>query len=844
MAITWNTPAGDLRELEERITVDIQLDATTDLDETITFEVISGKLPKGLQLIGNSIKGTPGEVTKQTISRFVVRASDSADEKDRTFKIVVNGSDVPEWVTQGGFLQVGDGEAYFVLDDDIVDFQLQARDNDVVAGDVLEYYLVPNSGELPPGLTLSKSGRISGITKPIYAQAYNVRPIGAYDSESYDTTGLDIARNNSTGFDSYFYDDTKYDYSEIGVTPKKLSRIYTFTVAVTDGVNNIGRTFKIYVVTEDFLQADNNIVQVDTNLFQADASKNRQPLWITDPKLGRFRANNYVTLVLDVYDPPSLSGTIIYYLLSTNDDGTPSVIPPGLVLDSTTGELAGRVPYQAAITKKYKFTVQAVNFPFVLSNSTYNLVGSWDSRTNYAANDAIKLNNLIYIAKEDNRGKIPGEDNVWRLGVSTAERTFEVDIVGEIESAIEWNTPSDLGEIKPNQPSTKSVEATSLMYGGRVQYSIEQGSLPPGLEFLPSGIIQGKVTQFADSDNDGLTRFYEQDSAGEDSSSRSQDFTGTFDGDTTSFDKKFTFTVKAQDAASFSESEREFTLTVVADQEKTFANIYMRALQKKEKRLEWFNFITDATVFKPDDLYRYGDKNFGIQTDLQALLFAGIESRDAVKYVQAASRNHFNKRLLFGDIKVAKGKDVDTQEVLYEVIYVDIIDNLEKNGQSISNTVELSDTINSPVLVSYQGITIDSNIPLVSDSDVQRVFPNSIDNMRDRIEDVGERDREFLPLWMRSIQDNQEAELGYTKALVLCYAKPGRSSAILSRIKDKNYDFKKLDFTADRYLIDIVSGEIQDTYIKFPQQGQTNHTNSSSVSQNIKPPFRVIASGF
>ena len=292
MAITWNTPAGDLRELEERITVDIQLDATTDLDETITFEVISGKLPKGLQLIGNSIKGTPGEVTKQTISRFVVRASDSADEKDRTFKIVVNGSDVPEWVTQGGFLQVGDGEAYFVLDDDIVDFQLQARDNDVVAGDVLEYYLVPNSGELPPGLTLSKSGRISGITKPIYAQAYNVRPIGAYDSESYDTTGLDIARNNSTGFDSYFYDDTKYDYSEIGVTPKKLSRIYTFTVAVTDGVNNIGRTFKIYVVTEDFLQADNNIVQVDTNLFQADASKNRQPLWITDPKLGRFRANN------------------------------------------------------------------------------------------------------------------------------------------------------------------------------------------------------------------------------------------------------------------------------------------------------------------------------------------------------------------------------------------------------------------------------------------------------------------------------------------------------------------------------------------------------------------------
>ena len=108
-------------------------------------------------------------------------------------------------------------------------------------------------------------------------------------------------------------------------------------------------------------------MQVDTNLFQADASSYRVPLWITESDLGRFRANNYVTIYLDVYDPPSLSGTISYFLLDTNPDGSASQIPPGMSLDTITGEIAGRVPYQAAITKTYQFTMQAVSFPTVLA---------------------------------------------------------------------------------------------------------------------------------------------------------------------------------------------------------------------------------------------------------------------------------------------------------------------------------------------------------------------------------------------------------------------------------------------------------------------------------------------
>jgi hypothetical protein len=145
---------------------------------------------------------------------------------------------------------------------------------------------------------------------------------------------------------------------------------------------------------------------------------------------------------------------------------------------------------------------------------------------------------------------------------------------------------------------------------------------------------------------------------------------------------------------------------------------------------------------------------------------------------------------------------------------------------------------------------------------------NSIKNMRTRINDLGDRDREFLPLWMRSIQDQTTYESGYSKALILCFSKPGKSADILSRIKAKtsyasrgewsntinyqaddsvlykgfyytcvvnnvgknpiietkfwiqNFNFKLIDFVADRYLIDIIDGQIEDKYLAFPQRGE------------------------
>ncbi len=896
-----------------------------------TISLISGSLPRGLRLLNNTLIGTPTEVKTIVESRFVLRLKNNIESVDRTFKLTVEGPDSPTWITNGGLLPVGANNRLFVLDNDRVDFYLTAIDPDMPAGDTIKYYIPNNGGELPPGLFLTETGRIYGFTDPIFSLEYNTAS-GFFDGAFYDILPYDIGDRPKTGYDTFTFDDRVFDFSESVLAPRRLNRYYKFVVAATDGIFEVRREFSIYVVTEDFLRADNDILRLGTGLFTADLSSLRNPIWITESYLGRRRANNYITLFLDVYDPPSLNGTIDYKLLGINKTttgkvfgrtvkgsneiyvditlksngdfvrpaigqkfslsdsnsfttsyyikgfqnidanrfrldiggsgaiaqaeiqggkvtsvkiingginyftiptvtfdggggsgatavarikngrivgvdviekgdlyaspptvsfgtlpetvfngtniviGTPSDLPPGMVIDSLAGEVTGIVPYQPAITKSYTFTIRATS------------------------------------------------TSADQTEVSTSDKTFTIDIIGEIESGIEWISSSDLGSIKPNMGSMLSVVAESKLYGGFVNYSLvttnpdkSLSRLPPGLSLLSSGVIVGKVRQYAQNGDKGLTNF--------DSNLTSPT---TFDGDLTTFDRSYQFTVRASDVFNFAQFDRTFTIRVSDEDPIVYSNLYVKAFQKKSLRNIWYEFITDSSIFEPERLYRQNDENFGVQSELKMLLFAGIESVEAVKFVQAMSRNHYRKRLRFGNVKKAVAKDPISQEVIYEVIYVEMIDNLEKNGVSISEVIDLPNVIDSPVIVSYDAIKVDSDIPFVSDRDHQRVFPNSVKNMRKRIKALGKREREYLPLWMRSIQPETFVETGFVKAVPLCYAKPGQGDYILSNIKSRfnaeneaeRFDFKQLDFEIDRYVIDAVDGYIQDKYLVFPQRGE------------------------
>jgi hypothetical protein len=827
MTISWVTAAGSLGTISERVTLEISLQATSDVGE-VTYSLIAGKLPRGLRLSGNVIKGSPTEVRKLTQSRFVVRADDGEDIEDRTFSLTVDGSDAPQWLTREGFLPVGINNTFFVLDNAFVNFQLEAYDPDVIVGDELEFYIPPGGGELPPGLSLTKDGTIRGFTDPIFSVEYNTGT-GGYDSTAFDVIALDSGPQNNNGYDSFLFDQQIYDYNEPSIPPRRLSRYYSFVVVVSDGFHEIRRSFRIYVVTEEFLRADNTIIQVDTGIFKADNTPERSPIWITESNLGRRRANNYITIYLDVYNPPTLEGTISYFLVANNPDGTPSQLPPGTTLDSVTGEVAGRVPYQPAITRTYTFTLQAVSFTKELERSSYTLLGNWSALTTYNINDAVRFEGFIWICIQPHRNQLPQDGGLfWTRGVGASDKTFTIDVVGEIESAIEWISEPDRGIIKPNQASQIFVEAQSLLYGGRVVYELVEGTLPPGLSLLSTGSILGKAQQFAKNGTLGLTRFY-------DIINGSRDFSVTFDTETTTLDRVYKFKIRARDGANFAESIKEFFITVSADSETTYSNLYIKAFQPKEKRLAWFDFITDASIFRTNEIYRYGDPNFGVQPELKVLVYAGIESKEAQYFIQAIAKNHYRKRLQFGNLRKVVGKNPITQEVEYETILVDVVDEFEKNNKSVAEEIDLGNGITSRVLVSTSQIRISSDTYLASERDNQRVFPNSFKNMRNQIKRMGQRDRTFLPLWMRSIQDQDFVESGYVHAVVLCYTKPGKADSIMARIRAKEFDFKLLDFEADRYIIDSIGGELEDKYLAFPQRDIINKLPNPSPVIEVFP---------
>jgi len=47
-----------------------------------------------------------------------------------------------------------------------------------------------------------------------------------------------------------------------------------------------------------------------------------------------------------------ITGIISFTVKNSNADGTTSALPPGMTIDSTTGEIAGRIPYQPAVTTR------------------------------------------------------------------------------------------------------------------------------------------------------------------------------------------------------------------------------------------------------------------------------------------------------------------------------------------------------------------------------------------------------------------------------------------------------------------------------------------------------------
>ena len=323
---------------------------------------------------------------------------------------------------------------------------------------------------------------------------------------------------------------------------------------------------------------------------------------------------------------------------------------------------------------------------------------------------------------------------------------YTLAVKGEIDSSIEWVTASNLGTIDTDITSELSVVAKQLNSNYTIKYELTSGSLPLGLTLERDGSIAGKVAH---------------------------NRPGTY-----------TFTVLASDVYELSAIDRTFTLIVQQPDSKKYTAIYFKPLFVKQKREDYRKFISDEFTFDPKLLYRYFDPDFGVQHTIKMILEFGIEQLNLTDYTPALSRNFYRKRFYFGDIKKAIAKDA-TGAVVYEIVYVDPIDSMINNaGISVSSTV--SSTLSNSV----------------------DVYPNSVDNMRNRLEalilpnnSVISVNEYFKPRFMRTPQMGDYKPPTYMRVIPLCYALPGQGDKIISRIKLSGFDFKLLDFEVDRLIV-------------------------------------------
>jgi len=437
----WKTTAGLIAIINERDYYSVQLEAE-DLDSTaLTYSKIAGTLPTGIELSSTGLlHGVPTEVATRVPYTFVARVTDGTNIADRSFTLQILGVDVPVFSTAAGVLNQRLNAVYraddatiladntivtadtagtvLVLDGSYIQYQISASDIDTATGKTLTYDIV--DGRLPVGVTMTTSGLVSGI-------------IELTDSERFNIYG----------------DDS---------TTKTISRAenFAFTVRVSDGSATSQQEHNILVFTPDFWRVDNERLTIDGTDYETypldmSLSSSRVPVFTTDSALGEFRHDNKTVIKIDVYDADALQGALTYSIQSGS-------LPPGLSIDSATGEISGTLPAQSLVSIDYSFTVRASRTP--------------------------------------------------HTGITVfGERTFSITVIGDINIGVSFTSATALGTVTAGIPSLISLEATTVEDNRVLEYSITSGSLPTGLTLSPAGNIIGTVdkTEFTTVDDNGIT---------------------------------------------------------------------------------------------------------------------------------------------------------------------------------------------------------------------------------------------------------------------------------------------------------------------------------------------------
>lgn len=741
------------------------------------------------------------------------------------------------------------------------------------------------AGELPPGLTLSDSGLISGYIAP----APNENEPPGYDLTANDTVPYDFISSAS-------------------------SKNYQFTLEVTDGKSSNIRTFTIFVYNREDLVADDTYITADSVFVTADETPERAPFLLNfEPSnLGTVRSDNYYAyrFIGQDYD-----GDDLEYVISVNQGFG---LLPGLTLDPNSGWYYGFIPDQGVTEVAYSFNIRVRAKPVLVSATTAgtNVI----TCNNTARQDfyvgasvtfegtgfgGITAGTTYYVVSILSATSFQISTTLTGSPISLTTATgelkavpedipqsqlypFTLTVIGDLDAQVEWLTPADLGTIENGATSLFKVEAVNR--GGRqLQYRLKPGAfneLPQGLTLLPSGEIAGRVTFNTFAIDLGTTTFDVEQS----------NITGITR--ETTWDSSFTFTVNAyaEDTAQILYKVSE---VIVENGGTGFSSaptltfntpIGAAAEQATATATVAAGAITAVTVSDSGAGYTSAAEltvtGAGFGESLRVVMQA-TGARDVISAFKTFTitvkraynqpyQNLFvlgmppqNDRLLLNELLsnteifvpdyIYRPTDPNfglSARVKYQHAFGLAPDSLATYVQSLYlnhywknlvlgqiETAQAVDPITGEVvyevvysriidnLVNNLGQSVNKIVtlpyaitdPLDGSSQINSVYPNSLVNMRDQVIDTVGQISTKLPLWMISKQADG-GTLGFTPAWVICYTKPGRSRQIAYYISQYfSGTLNQIDFKVDRYELDSTLSKNWDTGTQnwTPEPSQT-----------------------
>lgn len=803
-------------------------------DVPVTFRLLSGSLPIGLDVTDTGlILGTPKvtSIESDSVCTFTIRAETyNGMLADRSFKITVSGVQAPTIVTQTSNLGVYYDGSYF-------SYQLESSDPQGTDNHI--WKLV--RGRLPPGVVLNKSGLLEGF---LYQNSV--------DYEALANIGWDKTR-----WDKYYFD----------YVAAQSDSDYEFTVELTDGISFSRKTYVLRVIAKDQLTGDFTYLSINDTEITTDNNPQHLPFVTTMPqrlpeiKPELARQGTYFAFKFDGVD-------------FDNDEFKFEITSPdqrGFDQDGDNENHSHGVGFDM---DEYDSSDYPMPMYIGLNNETGWYTGQIKEQAEYRKDYVFQV-----YARKANSQTLRGYKS-----------TFMLTVLGQYDENINWVTDSNLGSIENGSISGFRIEARSTS-NRPVYYKLKTDKTsrtPQGTMLTQDGMLSGRVSfEYFEIDKEKTT----------------------FDGGKTTFEETFEFTVIAETRTSnrfgsrvvgvvvnkqslpigyrglpadeyitaddrhvhiwngevwtdvgplnsnvqiSAYAERTFKLHIRRTNVKPYENLWLRGFPNVSQRLLFKEIMNNQDIFPDQLIYRLNDSWYGKAQDLRFLFLPGVNPLNLENYIQALSKNHYTKTVLFGEVKTAVALD-DNFNVAYEVVYLDVIDESEGRYRGTSATTSTTDPIRT------QSTTLTTkNAYQYKDETYTEFAPNGLNNMAVQIGNfVGLANKETLPQWMSSPQPDADnpgqytTPSGYIRAVVLAYTVPGASKLIAYRLKNAKFSFNRIPFSTDRYQLDdyltknwdkaldqYIPGK-ESTFDQKPSQAELLRT-VGSVTYAVTVPYEKI----